>query len=73
MTNVSCFFSEFIATAVFLVAIFTATDKKNMAPPRGLPPLLLFIVVLGIGAALGMGTGRLNVGHFLDTGFISEF
>jgi len=57
MTNVSCFFSEFLGTAVLLIAVFAMTDKKNMAPPDGLAPLFLFILILGIGAALGMETG----------------
>jgi aquaglyceroporin related protein len=60
MTNVSCFFSEFLATAVLLVLVFAMTDKKNMAPPQGLAPLFLFFLILGIGAALGMETGWLN-------------
>jgi len=57
MTNVSCFFSEFLATAVLLVLVFAMTDKKNTPPPQGLAPLFLFILILGIGAALGMETG----------------
>jgi aquaglyceroporin related protein len=36
------------------------TDKKNMSPPQGLAPLFLFLVILGIGAALGMETGEPN-------------
>ncbi|KAG6840565.1 hypothetical protein C0991_005841 [Blastosporella zonata] len=57
MTAVSCFFSEFFATAVLLILIFAMTDKRNTPPPSGLAPLLLFILVLGIAAALGMQTG----------------
>lgn len=57
MTNVSCFFSEFLATAVLLILVFAMTDKKNIPPPNGLAPLLLFLLILGIGAALGMETG----------------
>ncbi|KAF8073908.1 major intrinsic protein superfamily membrane channel protein [Lyophyllum atratum] len=56
MTNVSCFFSEFLATAVLVVAVFAINDKKNCPPPSGLAPLVLFILILGIGAALGMET-----------------
>ena len=36
--------------------IVAATDKHNMAPPQGLLPLTLFLVLLGIGVALGMQT-----------------
>jgi len=56
MTSVSCFFSEFIATAVFLMAVLAVTDKKNGPPPAGLAPLALFITMLGIGISLGMET-----------------
>jgi len=57
MTSVSCFFSEFLATAVLLVVVLAINDKKNMPPPAGLAPLVLFILILGIGACLGMQTG----------------
>ena len=33
------------------------TDARNGPPPPGLAPLVLFIMILGIGAALGMQTG----------------
>lgn len=56
MTSVSCFFTEFTATAVFLMVIMAATDKRNGSPPAGLVPLVLFIVFLGIGISLGMET-----------------
>ncbi|TFK52238.1 major intrinsic protein superfamily membrane channel protein [Heliocybe sulcata] len=57
MTNVSCFFSEFMATAVLLLIVLSITDKDNGPPPPGLVPLSLFIAILGIGASLGMETG----------------
>ncbi|KAJ6462023.1 aquaporin [Mycena vitilis] len=56
MTTVSCFFSEFLATAVLLVVVLAINDKKNCPPPAGLAPLVLFILILGIGACLGMET-----------------
>ena len=37
--------------------IVAATDKNNAAPPIGLLPLVLFLTLLGLGAALGMQTG----------------
>jgi aquaglyceroporin related protein, other eukaryote len=56
MTNVSCFFSEFIATAVLLLVVFAISDRKNGPPPTGLNPLVLFILILGEGACLGINT-----------------
>ncbi|KAJ7367184.1 major intrinsic protein superfamily membrane channel protein [Mycena albidolilacea] len=56
MTAVSCFFSEFLATAVLLVVVLAINDKKNCPPPAGLAPLVLFVLILGIGACLGMET-----------------
>lgn len=58
MTNVSSFFSEFLATAVLVIAVFAMTDQKNLPPPTGLAPLLLFFLVLGLGMSLGMETGE---------------
>ncbi|THV05801.1 putative aquaporin 4 [Dendrothele bispora CBS 962.96] len=57
MTNVSCFFSEFMASAILLILVLAVTDKRNAAPPAYLLPLALFILILGIGACLGMETG----------------
>ncbi|TFK40870.1 aquaporin-like protein [Crucibulum laeve] len=57
MTNVSCFFSEFLAAAILMVVVLAMNDKKNCPPPAGLAPLILFILILGIGASLGMETG----------------
>ncbi|TFK73626.1 aquaporin [Pluteus cervinus] len=57
MTNVSSFFEEFLGTAILLFVIFAMIDKKNMPPPAGLNPLLLFFLILAIGACIGMQTG----------------
>ncbi|PFH53456.1 hypothetical protein AMATHDRAFT_73290 [Amanita thiersii Skay4041] len=57
MTAVSCFFSEFLASAVLMIVVLATIDKHNSPPPNGLFPLVIFIVILGIGAALGMETG----------------
>lgn len=56
MTSVSCFFSEFMATAVLLLVVLAISDQRNGPPPPGLNPLVLFITILGIGACLGMET-----------------
>lgn len=57
MTPVSCFFNEFVGTAMLMLVILAITDKKNGPPPTGLVPLVIFIAILGIGSALGMQTG----------------
>ncbi|KAF7292860.1 putative aquaporin 4 [Mycena indigotica] len=57
MTQAACFFSEFLATAILMILILAATDKHNAPPPSGLLPLVLFILVVGIGSSLGMETG----------------
>ncbi|KAL4080718.1 major intrinsic protein superfamily membrane channel protein [Scleroderma citrinum] len=58
MTSVSCFFSEFLGSAMLIIAIFAATDKENkVAPPSGLIPLVICFTFLEIGMTLGMETG----------------
>ena len=57
MTNVSAFFDEFLGTTILMIVVLAVNDKNNGPPPAGLAPLVFFIVVLGIGNALGMQTG----------------
>ncbi|KAF8879089.1 aquaporin-like protein [Gymnopilus junonius] len=57
MTNVSAFFSEFLEGAVLMVVVLAINDKKNMPAPAGLAPLILFLLILGVGTSLGMETG----------------
>ncbi|KAF9513463.1 hypothetical protein BS47DRAFT_1372543 [Hydnum rufescens UP504] len=56
MPNVACFFSEFLGTAVLLIIVLATADNANGPPPKGLGPLVLFIVILGEGVSLGMET-----------------
>ncbi|KAK7039210.1 hypothetical protein VNI00_010115 [Paramarasmius palmivorus] len=56
LTDVSCFFSEFLATAILILVILAVTDKHNSPPPCGLLPLVLFVLILGIAASLGINT-----------------
>ena len=56
LTNITCFFAEFIGTVILALMIVAASDKYNTAPPPGLLPLTLFLVLLGIGVAIGMQT-----------------
>lgn len=60
MTNVSAFFDEFLGTAVLMLVVLAMTDKQNTPPPPGLAPLVLFMLVLGIGVALGVQTGAFH-------------
>ncbi|CAE6483263.1 unnamed protein product [Rhizoctonia solani] len=57
LSNVQCLFSEVLATAILMLVVLAATDKRNGPPPNGLVPLVLFFLILGEGACLGMQTG----------------
>ncbi|KAJ8495278.1 hypothetical protein ONZ45_g12942 [Pleurotus djamor] len=57
MTNVSAFFDEFLGTVILMLVVLAMTDRQNTPPPPGLAPLVLFMLILGIGAALGVQTG----------------
>lgn len=57
VTSAAAFFSEFLATAIFGMAVLAMTDKRNgTAPPLGLLPLALFVLFMGFGVSLGMQT-----------------
>jgi len=57
MTNLSAFFDEFLGTVVLIIAVFAINDKNNSPPPGSLKPFVLFLLILGIGASIGMQTG----------------
>jgi len=56
MTNLSAFFDEFLGTVVLIIAVFAIDDKNNNPPPSSLKSLVLFLLILGIGASIGMQT-----------------
>ncbi|KAF9046087.1 aquaporin-like protein [Panaeolus papilionaceus] len=56
LTNVSAFFDEFLGTAVLTIVVFAVNDKRN-APPAGLAPFVIGLLVLAIGVAIGFQTG----------------
>lgn len=58
LTSVSCFFSEFLATAVLCIMVLAINDSNNLPTPPGLAPLFLFILILGIGTL-----------HFIERSF----
>jgi glycerol uptake facilitator protein len=50
-------FSEFLGTAILLVAVRALTDPRNAAPSRAAAPALMGMVVWSIGLSLGGLTG----------------
>ena len=72
MSTATCLFSEFLGAAVLAFMIVAATDKNNAAPPIGLLPFVLFLTLLGLGAALGMQTGTWGLVFILRYYFNSE-
>ncbi|KAI0087003.1 aquaporin-like protein [Irpex rosettiformis] len=57
LTNVSAFFEEFLGTAMLLLAICAATDKrKGPASPERVP-IAVFMTMLGISVSIGAQTG----------------
>lgn len=57
MTDVSCFFDEFIGTVVLMIVVCAVTDARNGPPPPGLLPVAMFITILALGLCLGFQTG----------------
>nr|VWO98413.1 A necrosis toxin (Ptr necrosis toxin) (ToxA) (Toxin A) [Ganoderma boninense] len=57
MTAASAWFQEFLGTAIILIVVCALGDVRNRNAPPGLAPFVLFIMMLGISAALGMQTG----------------
>ncbi|CCO27222.1 putative membrane protein YFL054C OS=Saccharomyces cerevisiae (strain ATCC 204508 / S288c) GN=YFL054C PE=1 SV=1 [Rhizoctonia solani AG-1 IB] len=56
LSNLQCFFSEVLGTAILLLVVAAVSDRRNGPPPNGLVPLVIFITILGEGACLGMQT-----------------
>ncbi|TFY80640.1 hypothetical protein EWM64_g3373 [Hericium alpestre] len=57
LPSANCFFDEFIGSMILVLVVFAITDKRNGPPAPGMVPLVIFILILGIGAAFGMQTG----------------
>jgi aquaglyceroporin related protein, other eukaryote len=57
MPAANCFFDEFLGTFILILVVFAVTDKRNGPPPPGMLPLVIFLLVLGLGAGWGMQTG----------------
>ncbi|KZV70263.1 aquaporin [Peniophora sp. CONT] len=56
LPSAACFFDEFLGTFILVVVVFAVTDKHNGPPPAGLLPLVIFLLILGLGAGWGMQT-----------------
>ncbi|KAG9040479.1 hypothetical protein FS837_000562 [Tulasnella sp. UAMH 9824] len=58
MNAATCFFSEFLVTAMLLFIVLTVTDRRNaMAPPSTLVPLIIFVAVVALTACFALQTG----------------
>jgi MIP family channel proteins len=51
------FIDQIVGTAILMGAIFAISDARNVPPPAGLAPLLVGLLVVGIGAAFGFNSG----------------
>ena len=51
---------KFIGTFILVFVVFAISDKHNSAIHPSLIPLVIFMLILGIGAAFGMQTGTYN-------------
>jgi aquaglyceroporin related protein len=56
VSDANAFFQEFVDSTVLLMVVLAISDSNNASPPDGLNPLVLFLLITGIGAALGMQT-----------------
>ncbi|KAJ3572958.1 hypothetical protein NP233_g2747 [Leucocoprinus birnbaumii] len=71
-TNISAFFSEFLATAILMCMSLAFGDRSNMAVPASLAPFVSLLLTLGIGVSLGMQTGyTLNPARDLGSRFMT--
>ena len=51
------FVDQVVGTAILMGVIFAISDARNVPPPAGLAPLLVGLLVVGIGAAFGFNSG----------------
>ncbi|KAG8935901.1 hypothetical protein FRC02_005656 [Tulasnella sp. 418] len=56
LSAAGCFWDEFLGTAILLIAVFAVTDKRNTPPSPGALPIVLMLVILGLGACFGFQT-----------------
>ena len=51
------FVDQVVGTAILMAGILAISDARNVPPPAGLAPLLVGLLVLGIGASFGFNSG----------------
>lgn len=51
------FIDQVVGTAILMGLIFAISDARNVPPPAGLAPLLVGLLVVGIGASFGFNSG----------------
>lgn len=51
------FIDQIVGTAILMGVIFAISDARNVPPPAGLAPLLVGLLVVGIGASFGFNSG----------------
>lgn len=65
MSNIGSFCSEVFATAVLLFLILALGDANNNPAPAGMNGVILYLIIMGIGAALGTETAYCLVSSFI--------
>ncbi|KAI9441763.1 aquaporin [Lactarius indigo] len=55
MPSANCFFDEFFATFLLLIAVWAVTDPRNSPPPSGMIPLVIFFTGFAINPARDLG------------------
>jgi MIP family channel proteins len=57
MTIGAGFFNEALASALLVAVILAITDSRNSPAPNGLAPIVVGLLVIGIGVSFGFNTG----------------
>lgn len=74
VSNLNCFYNEFLMTAILMISVVAIGDTGNAAPPKNMGPFVVFWVVFGLGATLGMQTSfALNPARDLGPRLVTWF
>jgi MIP family channel proteins len=57
LTTLNGLADQVIGTAILMGVIFAISDARNVPPPAGLAPLMVGLLVVGIGTAYGFNSG----------------